>query len=1509
MGSFWNDRVGKADTRDYHLFECSHPYMIELGLGSFTTGTLYEWWNEKTGDGVFLNRLTINPRPSGGSEPSESKLEDPEYNLGDLIGLGSEPSSEFFWYGWKPTPEVENDGVYKRWNLTPEYGETGYEDLPSEPWEFAASVGEVNLGNTDLNADFISRQLGTFDNDGKKNDDGGVILGYGLGAGGSGNITAETLVPQQGEPFLDKQLGKLFNIIQLNRYMIGFEDLYPKALWDNDDPDSINEKNYNKLVANHEFLVDIHSSKGGPYIQWSGEVTFYVNENDGLINCPIKEWIPFKLYLFNNSNAPTETVGVASTNTTFVGPKVDTVTGKRYGLSEDGTWAQGNPDESEDQVAADLDMGYNPVTKKWEAGTINVIAKITQSVPRSKAHPYIDDLKEQDTKKVLEDENEEPEIPRFIPGSGLAMPIRVQNGNKLQWAPNYAEPEETRCESDSKEKEQVECFNFSRNRIFERGEEVLLSKIDDTWIVSELAFKEEEEENSLIVTPGVGAWGEFTQFITNHDYWFTESIDLFGNAADELTPELMELDFHKRYYNYANNSPYNQRDHSDDYSLNYDVEYAPGEAGYIPNLSFKTKERNHLFAAHNYLQTTSFDFLDPQIGGLRGTVAEGRPQGKECAITSTRSDVTCAGTPYPSNQGNFKTSAVTHSFFGAVFIGGYQGVSVDYPLDSDRTFTIKPFTSGNLNAILGIDPYRYLSANPSNKGGTTGDSPFEAGDGFFHRNATYANTQKGSGAHIGAETWGDDPDFVTQGAYRYRMKFYGSEGKDNVGPNPFYAYRYKGDDRFSSMPADVMTLSAPRPESTSITDEDRLNPNLSPMYPMHRFKDFHTTLEVDVISESRKAPLTAIWLGKVALDGETPLGNNQSAFGFTPVGNKIQFRPCRMEHFIQYGEINKANDTAINDWFKRTAANGSRRLDEIRESREFWNLEVNTLQRDNSRPAQHGVEEREKLLNANRYLAFDNWDNFFNSKYGVKWGGEVTRPIPARATHINYWTANQIGAIRWNQDAWGDNNAKPGGAGGYGVITTYCKVAANESISFDVKNKYGMGYYRNYTDFIIGAGSPQRPSWGSSTPINTYKQPDILIDLSARVYHAHPKSQTLYDPRFLSVHHFNPDVRYAFDQYMDENGDPQQMNPIRYNEKEPFKFTGQDANGDPIRFYYNIPVPSSTVDIQVPSRFLNHRDEEYGAGLAHEDATSDDPPSPVHYSVICPDTLVYSNATQDTEGGTFDPPIMAERFWQVDTRRVGKLLPYKYQTRVIGCGFVEGQRIGDSFLAGTDFIDNQTFDKTPVSTTAGKMIYNGAELETGFAVGDIVGDESKGILFSVDATGVGGTIERLICKKAGNGFKASNFAGSGDILNKGDDGAFKFKIVFSVNGSNLNFSTAVGKVYGKTEIDKKPILLNNQGDTTFRVCSPKIAPPNIGRSLDDPAETAAIIVEDSEVILNIDPLYYSSNKNYDVFLHFHNEITSTWMSSGPAQYQYPWGDAGNQAESTEQSLTMSIIAT
>ena len=49
---------------DYHVFVSDSEWMRELGLATFTTGTLYDWWYKKDEAGAWLNRPLINGDPS-----------------------------------------------------------------------------------------------------------------------------------------------------------------------------------------------------------------------------------------------------------------------------------------------------------------------------------------------------------------------------------------------------------------------------------------------------------------------------------------------------------------------------------------------------------------------------------------------------------------------------------------------------------------------------------------------------------------------------------------------------------------------------------------------------------------------------------------------------------------------------------------------------------------------------------------------------------------------------------------------------------------------------------------------------------------------------------------------------------------------------------------------------------------------------------------------------------------------------------------------------------------------------------------------------------------------------------------------------------------------------------------------------------------------------------------------------------------------------------------------------
>ena len=55
---------------DYHVIVTDHPWMNELGLSVFTTGVLYNWWNEQNEQGEYKNRKSRSSRGSRESLPN-----------------------------------------------------------------------------------------------------------------------------------------------------------------------------------------------------------------------------------------------------------------------------------------------------------------------------------------------------------------------------------------------------------------------------------------------------------------------------------------------------------------------------------------------------------------------------------------------------------------------------------------------------------------------------------------------------------------------------------------------------------------------------------------------------------------------------------------------------------------------------------------------------------------------------------------------------------------------------------------------------------------------------------------------------------------------------------------------------------------------------------------------------------------------------------------------------------------------------------------------------------------------------------------------------------------------------------------------------------------------------------------------------------------------------------------------------------------------------------------------
>jgi hypothetical protein len=72
------------------------------------------------------------------------------------------------------------------------------------------------------------------------------------------------------------------------------------------------------------------------------------------------------------------------------------------------------------------------------------------------------------------------------------------------------------------------------------------------------------------------------------------------------------------------------------------------------------------------------------------------------------------------------------------------------------------------------------------------------------------------------------------------------------------------------------------------------------------------------------------------------------------------------------------------------------------------------------------------------------------------------------------------------------------------------------------------------------------------------------------------------------------------------------------------------------------------------------------------------------------------------------------------------------------------------------------------------------------------------------------------------------------------------------------------------------------------------------------AEAAAFVDESRQVTFMLDPTIKSKNSQYDVFFHFHNDISMTWLAGGDNQGKLFHGDAYNRTECSEQHVTVRI---
>lgn len=315
------------------------------------------------------------------------------------------------------------------------------------------------------------------------------------------------------------------------------------------------------------------------------------------------------------------------------------------------------------QVAAPLDLQYNEYLGKWESGSPQMIAIISEGVPAAEG-PDIDSI-EKNPIDILLDPEQGQEITY-----GYAIPYHMQNANPRQWSAIYDTVEELR-DNDHYDKSKIKVHNITKNA-FARGDIVLLSRVEGLWFPI-ISLGGDPVQKPL--EPADPQW-EFMYLMTSCDFHF-RNVEHSG-----VTPFSYEKGFYRNYYDIFA-------------SQESAIET---QNGFLNQNRYDESFSKYANVKNEYFQISSFDYVNPKLGGLRsgGLVQPNdTPDFSEGhAISNTIYGENLDGTTNGDGE-----KLKTYPFFGCVFPQGHSASSFINKILNATTPTdyadVKDYGQGN----------------------------------------------------------------------------------------------------------------------------------------------------------------------------------------------------------------------------------------------------------------------------------------------------------------------------------------------------------------------------------------------------------------------------------------------------------------------------------------------------------------------------------------------------------------------------------------------------------------------------------------------------------------------------------------------------------------------------------------------------------------------------------------------------------------------------------------------
>jgi len=657
-----------------------------------------------------------------------------------------------------------------------------------------------------------------------------------------------------------------------------------------------------------------------------------------------------------------------------------------------------------------------------------------------------------------------------------------------------------------------------------------------------------------------------------------------------------------------------------------------------------------------------------------------------------------------------------------------------------------------------------------------------------------------------------------------------------------------------------------------------------------------------------------------------------SAFDFKPVvPNRIMFRPLKAEAYASFGSIeNEAfpiphGRQLFNQAIAQRMISGKSPSSATSRAREFL---VNVEQSRHSihQPGNNGFQVPGMM---------GNIYNLYNSRWGLQFnidipwipqiaGGYVISPRASFAGTSDRFNENIWGGYRnlWchgNQNneaqagtapSWGGPLPEPAGA--VGIIGAVSSAFANNTLKFSADCKLGMW---SWGGVAMGVRT-SRPSWGKGNGYRDFQTTNLFV----KIYHAWPREQMIYDPRYFAVHHFNAGINDE----LDSGG-----NFVVYKEEVDItqNVPGGDA-GETKSYKYEVDIASHPIDLRLPSA---------------KERSPKDAPDINKPSVLGFGTRIYGTRADD---GSALYESLTKSQWNIDPQRRGKLLPYNFRANTVGIpkfvlslprysdginadgveeiysngGYAVILDGGDREIGGVTYLTTVVKPFYDISKEEGKrqttfdpltkdnedvvmIIKNPGE--AGYKAGDtfVCSDKlGSSLLVMVNAVEEGtgkydGKVAELAILEVGNDFGYSGFTAVEE--DKPVSSTSQGIKLFSGGsqpteiGKGFDGQLVRGEVMYLTQTDHKPVIATASDYHRLSIKS------DTGDTQTGLGSIFGLKSGTEEVEIEIENK--SVNSKYDLFFHFHNDISHTVMLED-------WKGGTDRAPNDEQWIDLTITA-